>query len=225
MGDEAGEGKSLPIVSVVDKSEKYQIKVTSVPDKGIENAIGEVMSVDFLGALKNLINVALNEVLGNTSAAATEKTDSRVTYPNNGSTTWSISHVHFRLERIEGRMHECFLLLHAGRHSRPGESGFTDNVVRADRSHWRRGTSKSNKALGGTDCVCWKALQGCCKVKKSCSYRRSSQRRRWTKTARKGSLTSLAQAAEETSRNRDGDIFHLKSLKAAGLGESLCGVD
>ena len=51
-------------------------------------------------------------------------------------------------------MHECFLLLHAGRHSRAGGSGFTDNVVRADQSHWRRGTSKRNKALGGIVCVC-----------------------------------------------------------------------
>ena len=87
MGDEAAEDKSLPVVSVVDKSEKYQIKVTSVTDKGIEKAIGEVMSGDFLGGLTNLIKVALNEVLGNTSAGETEKTDSRVIYPNNGSTT------------------------------------------------------------------------------------------------------------------------------------------
>ena len=87
MGDEAAEDKSLPIVSVVDKSEKYQIKVESTPDKDIKNAIGEVMSGDFLGGLKNLIKVALNEVLGNTSAGETEKTDSRVIYPNNGSTT------------------------------------------------------------------------------------------------------------------------------------------
>ena len=87
MGDEAAEDKSLPVVSVVDKSEKYQIKVESTPDKDIENAIGEVMSGDFLGGLKNLLSVALNEVLGNTSAGETEKTDSRVIYPNNGSTT------------------------------------------------------------------------------------------------------------------------------------------
>ena len=87
MGDEGAEDKSLPVVSVVYKSEKYQIKVASVPDKGIENAIGEVMSGDFLGGLKNLINVALNDVLGNTSAGETEKTDSRVIYPNKGSTT------------------------------------------------------------------------------------------------------------------------------------------
>ena len=87
MGDEAAEDKSLPIVSVVDKSEKYQIKVESTPDKDIKKAIGEVMSGDFLGGLKNLLSVALNEVLGNTSAGETEKTDSRVIYPNNGSTT------------------------------------------------------------------------------------------------------------------------------------------
>ena len=87
MGVEAAEDKSLSVASVVHKSEKYQIKVTSVPDKGIENAIGEVMSGDFLGRLKNLINVALKEVLGNTSAGETEKTDSRVIYPKNGSPT------------------------------------------------------------------------------------------------------------------------------------------
>ena len=87
MGVEAAEDKSLSVASVVDKSEKYQIKVTSVPDKGIENAIGEVMSGDFLGRLKNLINVAVKEVLGNTSAGETEKTDSRVIYPKNGSPT------------------------------------------------------------------------------------------------------------------------------------------
>ena len=87
MGVEAAEDKSLSVASVVDKSEEYQIKVTSVPDKGIENAIGEVMSGDFLGRLKNLINVALKEVLGNTSAGETEKTDSRVIYPKNGSPT------------------------------------------------------------------------------------------------------------------------------------------
>ena len=87
MGVEAAEDKSLSVASVVDKSEEYQIKVTSVPDKGIQNAIGEVMSGDFLGRLKNLINVALKEVLGNTSAGETEKTDSRVIYPKNGSPT------------------------------------------------------------------------------------------------------------------------------------------
>ena len=49
----------LSIVSVVDKSEKYQIKVESTPDKDIKKAIGEVMSGDFLGGLKNLLSVAL----------------------------------------------------------------------------------------------------------------------------------------------------------------------
>ena len=83
MGDEAAEDKSLPVVSVVDKSEKYKIEVTSAPAKDIENAIGEVMSGDFLGGLKNLLSVALNEVLGNTSAGEAEKTDFHVIYANN----------------------------------------------------------------------------------------------------------------------------------------------
>ena len=61
MGDEGAEDKSLPIVSVVDKSEKYQIKVTSAPGKDIENAIGEVMSGDFLGGLKNILSVGFGQ--------------------------------------------------------------------------------------------------------------------------------------------------------------------
>ena len=72
MRDRAADDKGLPIVSVVDKSEKYQIKVTNVPDGGINKAIGELMSGD-LGGLKSLIRVALNEVLGNTVHQQTRK--------------------------------------------------------------------------------------------------------------------------------------------------------
>ena len=52
MGDEAAEDKILPVVSVVDKSEKYQIKVTSVSDKGIENALGRGHEWRFLRLVK-----------------------------------------------------------------------------------------------------------------------------------------------------------------------------
>ena len=41
------------------------------------------MSGDFLGGLKNLLSVALNEVLRNTSAGEAEKTDFHVIYANN----------------------------------------------------------------------------------------------------------------------------------------------
>ena len=58
------------------RSQACQIKV-------FENAIGEVTSGDFLGGLENLLSVALNEVLGNTSAGEAEKTDFHVIYANN----------------------------------------------------------------------------------------------------------------------------------------------
>ena len=83
MQNEAIEDKTLPIVAVVDKSEKYKVHVQSAPDDKIAGGIGELMSGDFLGGLKSLIKVALNEFLGNTSAGETEKVDFHVIYANN----------------------------------------------------------------------------------------------------------------------------------------------
>lgn len=83
MQNEAIEDKSLPIVTVVDKSQKYKIKVTSAPDPAISGAIGELMSGDFLSGLTSLITVALNQFLGNTSAGESEKVDFHVIYANN----------------------------------------------------------------------------------------------------------------------------------------------
>ena len=83
MENDAIEDKSLPIVAVVDKAQKYKIKVTSAPAKEIEDAIGEVMKGDFLGGLKDLITVGLNQMLGNTSAGETEKVDFHIVFANN----------------------------------------------------------------------------------------------------------------------------------------------
>lgn len=83
MQNEAIEDKSLPIVSVVDKSQKYKIHVRNAPAPEISKGIGELMSGNFLGGLTSLITVALNEFLGNASAGETEKIDFHVIYANN----------------------------------------------------------------------------------------------------------------------------------------------
>lgn len=83
LQNEAVEDKSLPIVSVVDRSQKYKVSVTSVPNQEISNGIGELLSGNFLSGLQSLISVALNEFLGNASAGETEKTDFHVIYANN----------------------------------------------------------------------------------------------------------------------------------------------
>ena len=83
LQNEAIEDKSLPIVSVVDRSQKYKVSVTSVPNQEISNGIGELLSGNFLSGLKSLISVALNEFLGNASAGETEKIDFHVIYANN----------------------------------------------------------------------------------------------------------------------------------------------
>jgi len=72
MENDAIEDKSLPIVAVVDKSQKYKIKVSSAPSQEINDAIGEVLKGDFLDGLKNLIGVGLRQMLGNASAGETE---------------------------------------------------------------------------------------------------------------------------------------------------------
>lgn len=83
MENDAIEDKSLPIVAVVDKVEKYKIHVSSAPSSEIDSAIGEVLKGDFLSGLKNLISVGLNQMLGNTSAGETEKVDFHIVFANN----------------------------------------------------------------------------------------------------------------------------------------------
>ena len=83
MEKEATEDKSLPIVTVVDKSQKYMIKVTNAPSDEVHKATDELMSGKFLAGINGLITVALNEFLGNTSAGETEKVDFHVIYANN----------------------------------------------------------------------------------------------------------------------------------------------
>lgn len=83
MEDGAIEDKSLPIVAIVDKSEKYKIKVTEAPDKDISDGVDELLSGNFLGTIKSLLKVALDEFLGNTSVGESEKSDFHVVFANN----------------------------------------------------------------------------------------------------------------------------------------------
>lgn len=83
MENDAIEDKSLPIVAVVDKSQKYKIKVSSAPSQEINDAIGEVLKGDFLDGLKNLIGVGLRQMLGDASAGETEKVDFHIVFANN----------------------------------------------------------------------------------------------------------------------------------------------
>ena len=83
MENDAIEDKSLPIVAVVDKSEKYKVRVSEAPSAEINNAIGEVLSGDFLDGLKSLVTAGLNQMLGNASAGETERVDFHIVFANN----------------------------------------------------------------------------------------------------------------------------------------------
>ena len=83
MQNDAIEDKTLPIVAVIDKSEKYKVHVRTAPSDDVSDGINDLLSGDFLGGLKSLIGVALNEFLGNASAGETEKNNFHVIYANN----------------------------------------------------------------------------------------------------------------------------------------------
>ena len=79
----AFEDTSLPILAVVDMTEKYFAHCTNKPSNEVSSAIDEVLSGKFLEGLKNMISVGLNELLGNTSAGETEKKSFHIVFANN----------------------------------------------------------------------------------------------------------------------------------------------
>jgi len=83
MEARAFEDKSLPIIAVVDKSEKYMVKVENEPSEEIKSTLDNLFEGEFLGGLHNLVSAALNELLGNTEAGEKEKREFHVVYANN----------------------------------------------------------------------------------------------------------------------------------------------
>ena len=82
MEAEAFEDKSLPIIAVVDKTEKYLVKVENAPAEEIKKTLDDLFEGEFLDGLHNLVSTALNELLGNTSAGEKEKRAFHVVYAN-----------------------------------------------------------------------------------------------------------------------------------------------
>lgn len=71
-----------PIAEVVDKVEKYKIKVSSAPSPDVQAAVNEVLKRDFLGGMISLISVGIDQMLGNASARETKKVDFHTVFAN-----------------------------------------------------------------------------------------------------------------------------------------------
>ena len=80
---EATQDQRLPIVGVVDRTQKYSINVADVPADTINSAVGNMFAGKFLDGLKNLVTAVLNEFLGNTSAGEQETEQFAVVFSNN----------------------------------------------------------------------------------------------------------------------------------------------
>ena len=57
MQNDVIEDKTLPIVAVTDKSEKYKVHVRTAPSTDVSDGVNDLLSWDFLGGLKSLISV------------------------------------------------------------------------------------------------------------------------------------------------------------------------
>ena len=84
MEAKAFEDKSLPICAVVDKTEKYTVKVQKVPSQKIQDTLKELFEGKFLEGLESLVTAALNELLGNAAAGEKEKRGFHVVFAHNG---------------------------------------------------------------------------------------------------------------------------------------------
>lgn len=73
LQNQALEDQSLPIVSVLDRSQEYKVKMSSAPRAYVNEAIGKLLSGKFLAGLASLIQVALDQFLGNAAAQESEK--------------------------------------------------------------------------------------------------------------------------------------------------------
>ena len=80
--DISEKSSSLPIAEVVDKVEKYKIKVSSAPSPDVQAAVNEELKRDFLGGMISLISVGIDQMLGNASARETEKVDFHTVFAN-----------------------------------------------------------------------------------------------------------------------------------------------
>ncbi|CAH3165983.1 unnamed protein product, partial [Porites lobata] len=83
MEAKAFQDKSLPILAVVDKTEKYMVKVSEGASEHVGSVIDDLFSGEFLDGLKHLVKTAMNELLGNASAGEKEKRECHVVYANN----------------------------------------------------------------------------------------------------------------------------------------------
>ena len=79
----AFEDTSLPILAVVDTTEKYFAKCKNKPGDDVSTAVDDVLSGKFLDGLKKMINVGLEEMLGDTSAGEREKKSFHIVFANN----------------------------------------------------------------------------------------------------------------------------------------------
>lgn len=83
LQNQALEDQSLPIVSVLDRSQEYKVKMSSAPRAYVTEAIGKLLSGKFLAGLASLIQVALDQFLGNAAAQESEKIDFHFMCANN----------------------------------------------------------------------------------------------------------------------------------------------
>lgn len=84
LSEEAFEDPRLPILSIVNRAEKYMLKVKSAPNEKIKQCLDSVVGGSYLDGVEKMLSVALGELLGNTGAGEQEKKDFHVVFACSG---------------------------------------------------------------------------------------------------------------------------------------------
>lgn len=83
LKEAARNDQDLPIVAIVDKTEKYTLGISEVPNKEVTGGIKDMFSGNFFSGLGRLICGAIQVFLGDRSAGQSEAKAFHVVYANN----------------------------------------------------------------------------------------------------------------------------------------------
>ena len=75
--------ESLPIIAIVDKTEKYTLGIKETPNEEVTDGLKNMLSGNFWSGLGQLICGGIKVLLGDTSAGQSESTAYHIVYANN----------------------------------------------------------------------------------------------------------------------------------------------
>lgn len=102
--------RTLPIVAVIDKTEKYKLDVSEAGNEEVMKGIKDLLTGKYLKGLCNIVGTAITVFLGSESEGESQETGFHVVYANNGllRVDYMIYKYHFTSEAILKKHENAF---------------------------------------------------------------------------------------------------------------------